>query len=237
MSEDCSKLIAEIEARAGTIASFIASFRNRAEVAGRGMSSSGKLYFKYPSRLRSEGLFDEKRIINVSTAETSQRYFIDEKMIWRTDLKELGAAGKAAGISDLLNMGASDPRDPFRIVDRKSLEYGGLSPFGSSNVNLFTGRLKSGLFQWKGLYSRPIDVGLSIDASSCLLVRLTCRSLQSPVPVLFEMSYEIEAVDVPLDDSLFTLDGLPSDIKRMDVTGIEAAALSGDIHRQGASKN
>jgi outer membrane lipoprotein-sorting protein len=193
-------------ARSAQIASFAAEYDLTLRLEGIGLHSRGRLYYSGKSCYRVEGITNGHRIITVSRGEVSQTYFVDLKVVSRSNRIENQTP------VDLLH-GLSDIRDSFSSTDEETLNYVEEALVDDRKTYHFQGRFRTVSMLGVAKVRMPIEVDLFVDQETCLLLRRVWT--QTGKGTLVNAHYKVMEVNLPLDDTLFSIDPSLPDIKQI----------------------
>jgi hypothetical protein len=228
MTDQDRNLVQQITANAAKVVSFAAEYDLTMQFEGIGLHSRGKLYYLGKSCYRVEGITNGHRIITVCRNEVSQTYFVDLKLLSRSNRIENQSP------IDLLH-GLSDIRDPFSSTDEETLIYAEETFVDGRKTHHFQGHFRTVRIPRVAKVRMPIEVDLYIDQETCLLLRRVWT--QTGKGTLVNAHYKVIDVDSSLDDALFSIDLSLPDIKQVDTMDITKILFSSDDRHQGASLN
>jgi outer membrane lipoprotein-sorting protein len=227
MTDDTTCLIQDIRNHSSKITSFRATYENISTIMGFDWQAQGRLFFKYPSKHRSEGNFNGQKVITVSDADSVKRFFVDQKLVWQYNVKQLQ-------LPEYLSYGFADLRDPFRATELSTMTYEGLQTVKGLSTYLFTGKTRNDFNIHQKAVTWPIDIKLYIDTTSSLLVKLS--GAKGSTSLQLDMNYAVQGLNEPIDDSLFDIDTTGLDLKIVDVTDIVKSTLAAQ-KSEDASRN
>jgi hypothetical protein len=216
MAENDNGLVGEIEERAGRVATYVAVFDASSNVLGMSFHSQGTLYFRKPASMRSELELNGQKVVDISTPDVALRFFVDQKLAWRYDVKEVC-------LPDYFEAGLSEAASPFNAVDRETLRYEGLTETAGQASYKFSGKTRDDVRLHRTSLTWPLDVELFIDTTHCLLLRY--HSFRHGSFIGQDLRYTFKAVNLPLDRALFTLESSGTGIRYADVTDMLKDAI------------
>jgi outer membrane lipoprotein-sorting protein len=228
MNDEARKLVAQIEATAAKVTSFVAEYDMTMHYKRVGLHSRGKLYYADKTRYRVEGITNGQRIVTVSRNDARQTYFIDQKVISQSNTIEDQSP------IDLLH-GLSDIRESFSSTDTESLIYVGETLFEGQTVYHFGGHFPVLPLFGFAKVSLPIEVDLFIEQATCLLRRRIWT--ETGKQALVTTNYRIVDINIPLEDSLFSIDVSSSTIRVVETIDVTKTLFFADDENQGASTN
>lgn len=228
MTDQDRRLVRQIMAKSAAVASFAAEYDLTMQLEGIGLHSRGRLYYSGKSCYRVEGITNGHRIITVSRDEVSQTYFVDLKLLSRSNRIENQSP------VDLLH-GLSDIRDSFSSTDGETLNFVEEALVDDRKTHHFQGQFRTLSMLGVAKVRMPIEVDLFVDQETCLLLRRVWT--QTGKGTLVNAHYKVMGVDLPLDDALFSIDPPLPGIKRVDTMDISRILFSPDDRHQGASLN
>ena len=228
MNDEERNLVGQIEATASKVTSFIAEYDMTMHYAHISLDSRGRLYYADKKRCRVEGITNGQKIVTVSSNDVRQTYFIDQKVVSRSNTIQDQSP------IDLLQ-GLSDIRDSFSSTDIESLIYVGETLLDEQNLYHFKGHFPVLTIFGISKVRMPIEVDLFIDQASCLLRKRIWT--QTGKEALVTSNYRVLDINVPLEDSLFSIDVSSPEIRIVDTMDITKTLFFADDENQGASMN
>ena len=228
MNDKVRELVEQIGATAAKVTSFVAEYDMTMHYKRVSLHSRGKLYYADKTRCRVEGITNGQRIITVSRNGARQTYFVDQKVISRFNTIEDQSP------IDLLH-GLSDIRDSFSSTDTESLVYIGETLLEGQTVYHFRGHFPVLPMFGFAKVSLPIEVDLFIEQATCLLRRRVWT--ETGKRALVTTNYRIVGINIPLEDSLFSIDVSSSGIRAVETVDVTKTLFFDDDENQGASTN
>ncbi len=231
MTEDTARLVGEIRARCRKVTSLVGSYESTSRLQTMPLVARGRFYYLSPDRCRSETVINGSEVVSVRNGSRVERRLPARKEIWRYDLRDLPQ-------SLPLNYPIADYRDPFFAVDEEDLTFEGNEDLDGGPVMRFSARLRNwatrGLLDTRKGFSIPyqprglqIRMTLYISSESGLLRRIVGSDPKGTV--VLNADYRIAGMNVPLDESLFTLEGSAAVFRSIDITDSMVAALNPDM--------
>ena len=230
MTDDAAERVREIRARARLVTSFLAEYRASLKFQLVRIEVAGRVYFLGPDRFRSETRIADEEIITVRKGDAVQRYIPKRKEIWKYSFGDLPR-------TEPINFGIADLRDSFFAVDETELSYEGMADLEGVPTWVFSSRVKNWATQGlldtrKGFSIRymPKDPGvrlkLHVGSETGLLRRMTGTGKDGQE--LFQANYSVKETNLPLDESLFTMDESRADYKVIDIAETFLTSLNPD---------
>jgi hypothetical protein len=230
MTEETAGMVRQIWKISNEITSLVADFHSVYNLQLLPIESSGKLKFLSTDRLRLEATINGKQIISIRKGSLVHRCLPQRNEIWKYDLNDLPQI-------EPINFGIADLRDPFFAVDELSLQYEGIQDIKGTSTYTFTANLrnwaKQGLLDTrKGFSLRYQPKGIEL----CLKLHIYRDSglLRSIIGIdktgkhMLQADYVIEAINVPLEDSLFAMNESYAQYKVLEISDILFSSLNPD---------
>jgi outer membrane lipoprotein-sorting protein len=228
MTEETNRVVREIRQRTQAVTSFVAAYTSVYAMQLMPFEATGKMHFRSPDLFRAETVVNGHEIVMIRKGSKVRRYVAKRNEVWTYDLNEWLQA-------DPLNFGVADIRDPFFAVDEATMSYKGTVTAGESSEHRFDARIKfakqAGLLDTrKGFSIRyqakgpAIAVHIDVDSETGLLHTMT--AIENQAKVVFQLGYHIDAINVPIDDSVFEFDESIAACKTIDVSEMLMASLN-----------
>lgn len=230
MTEKLHRLVSEIRQRTQAVTSFVATYKSVYGMQLMPFEATGKIHFLSPDKARAETVIKNSEIISIRRGTKVQRYITKRKELWTYDLEEWPQ-------TEPLNFGVADLRDPFFAIDETTIAYNGTVKLDKSSEHIFNAQMKN-LGQSVSLDTRKgfnikyqskvpeISIQLKVDSETGLL-----RSMigsEKGGKVIFQLDYYIEAINIPIDDSIFEIDESTTGYKTIDIREILMASMNPD---------
>ncbi len=213
IDQKTSQLIAELEAKAEAINSYLADSTMNMEMIGQKMVYTGTLAFKKPNKSRLEmntklGSMDMKQII-VSDGKTVWTYQPNMKIVQKMDLDKIIAE---TGNDNKQKNG--DPSDPFQNLDRDSITYIRTDKIDGKDVYIFKGypRMTAGA---ENAPFVPDNIEIGLNADSGMLGKMVMFNKEGKE--MMSQTYSNIRLNIDIPDSKFEFTP-PEGVQVMDMT-------------------
>jgi outer membrane lipoprotein-sorting protein len=239
MKDEVERLVREIRTRTANVSSFSANHHSISRMQLMPIEAKGKVLYLAPDKFRAEVMVNGQEIVMIRRGTAIRRYIPKRRETWKYDLQDIPETLP-------INAGVADLKDPFLAVDEDGLRYEGRMELDGSAVHAFTGdpknRASAGLLDTRKGFSiryqpKCLDIRLRlyVDLETGLLRRTI--GVDAAGRELLRVDYQVEAVNVPLDEGLFTIDEANASYRQIDITDTLIASLNPDAAEAPASPN
>jgi outer membrane lipoprotein-sorting protein len=239
MTEEVSRLIAQIRVRSQQVNSLSTDYHSIYHSGPLPFESTGRMYFLRPDRVRSETTVNGKPLVSIRNGTVVCRYSPIGKDVWRYDLKDLPQ-------SQPLNFGIADVTDPFFAVDEATIQSDGMNEYEGQQAYDFRGRIRAfpgeGILDTRKGFSlqyKPkapqVQLRLLIDPKTGLLLRMigTDNNGSESFNVLFK-PLEVNGI---VDESLFKIEESTTGYRIVQIKDILISAMDPNYADQPPSLN
>jgi hypothetical protein len=223
--------ISDIRERAAAVTSFVAEYRASLRQYHSPMEVAGQLSFLNPNMFRLDTITDNRQITTIRRGRLIERYLVKRKELWKYNLDNLP-------LTEPINFGVADLRDPFCLVDAAALNYEGTNRKDTVLTYAFSAPMKGleekGMLDTRKGFSiryqpKPLVVrmNLYVDTITGLLRRMS--GIDNLGNELFQANYAKIEVNVPMDSALFVMSETAADYKVINAAETLLPPLDPDV--------